>query len=155
MRLVEKEINSLIDALTFDQAFYDAYDRPTIDTYNLYGVPGMTARILSSVNDSILLIPSTKKTDLSVIRAIVLKYATIDQISNPLTKKSVTADQLVRIGLISADNKNKTTILNALKRAPSTQIDTYEKLQKAISAEMAVIKARADRLAAIKQKIRT
>jgi len=155
LRLVEKEINSLIDALTFDQAFYDANDRPTVDTYNLYGFPGMSARILSIVNDSILLIPSTKKTDLSVIRAIVLKYATVDQISNPLTKKSVTADQLVRIGLISTDNKNKTTILNALKRAPSTQIDTYEKLQKAISAEMAVIKARADRLAAIKQKIRT
>jgi hypothetical protein len=155
LRLVEKEINSLIDALTFDQAFYDVKDRPTVDTYNLYGIPGMTARILSSVNDSILLIPSAKKTDLSVIRGIVLKYATVDQISNPLTKKSVTADQLVRIGLISVDNKNKTTILNVLKRTPGTQIDTYEKLQSAISVEMALIKARADRLAAIKQKIRT
>ena len=155
LRLVEKEINSLIDALTFDQAFYDVKDRPTVDTYNLYGIPGMTARILSSVNDSILLIPSAKKTDLSVISGIVLKYATVDQISNPLTKKSVTADQLVRIGLISVDNKNKTTILNALKRMPGTQIDTYEKLQSAISVEMALIKARADRLAAIKQKIRT
>jgi hypothetical protein len=154
LRLEEMRINSLIDALNFDQAFYDVKDRPTVDTYNLHGIPGMTVRILSSVNDAILLIPSTKKTDLSVIKGIVLKYATIDQISNPLTKKSVTADQLIRIGLISAENKNKTTILNALKRAPSNQIDTYEKLQKATASEMALIKARADRLAAIKLKIR-
>jgi hypothetical protein len=155
LRLEEKRINDLIDALNFDQAFYDVKDRPTVDIYNLYGIPGITARILSSVNDAILLIPSAKKTDLSVIKSVVLQYATVDLISNPLTRKYVTADQLVRIGLISADNKNKTTILNSLKNTPADEINTYEKLKKAISIQLAVITARADRLAAIKKKIQS
>lgn len=155
LRLEEKRINDLIGALNFDQAFYDVKDRPTVDVYNLYGIPGITARILPSVNDAILLIPGAEKTDLSVIKAIVLQYATVDLISNPLTRKYVTADQLVRIDLISADNKNKTTILNAIKKAPADEINTYEKLKKSISMQLAVINARADRLAAIKKKIQS
>jgi hypothetical protein len=155
LRLEEKRINTLIDALNFDQAFYDVNDRPTVDIYNSYGISGMNERILTTVNQVILSLPSTQKTDLSIIRGIVLQYATVEQISNPVNRKSVTADQLIRIGLISADNKNKTTILNALKKAPIAELNTYAKLQKFVSSQIAVINARVERLAAIKKKIQT
>ncbi len=153
LRLEEKRINTLIDALNFDQAFYDVNDRPTVSIYNSYGIYGMNERILASVNQVILSLPSTQKTDLSIIKGIVLQYATVEQISNPTTRKYVTADQLIKIGLLSADSKNKTSILNALKKAPIVEINTYAKLQKFVSSEMAVIKARVERLAAIKNKI--
>jgi hypothetical protein len=155
LRLEEKRINTLIDALNFDLAFYDVNDRPTVDIYNSYGISGMNERILTTVNQVILSLPSTQKTDLSIIRGIVLQYATVEQISNPVNRKSVTADQLIRIGLISADNKNKTTILNALKKAPIAELNTYAKLQKFVSSQIAVINARVERLAAIKKKIQT
>jgi hypothetical protein len=152
-RLEEKRINTLIDALNFDQAFYDVNDRPNVSIYNSYGIYGMNERILTDVNQVILSLPSTQKTDLSILRGIVLQYATVEQISNPATRKYVTADQLIKIGLLSADNKNKTSILNALKKAPIAEINTYAKLEKLISLQMAVIKERAERLAAIKKKI--
>jgi hypothetical protein len=153
LRFLEKEINKLIYSLTFNQAFYDLNDRPTLDIYYRYGFHGMNSRILINVNQEILFIPSIQRTDLSLIKYIVLKYATVDQICDPTARKYITSNQLINIGLMPADYRYKTTILTSLKRSEIAQINTYQKIQKMISLQMAVIKARADRLAAIKQKI--
>jgi hypothetical protein len=155
LRFVEKEINRLIYSLSFNQAFYDVYDRPTLDVYNKYGIYGINNRILSNVNQEILFIPSGQRYDLSLIRYIVLKNATVDQICDPLRRNLITSNQLINIGLMSSDYRYKTTILTTLKRTSIAQINTYEKIQKMISLQMALIKARADRLAAIKAKIQS
>lgn len=155
LRFIEKEINKLIYSLNFNQAFYDVFDRPTLNVYYKYGIYGINDRILSNVNQEILFIPNIQRNDLSLIRYIVLKNATVDQICDPINRKYITSNQLINVGLMPLDYRYKTTILSSLKRSAIAQINTYEKIQKLISLQMAVIKARADRLAAIKTKIQS
>jgi len=154
-RLIEAKINSLIQALKYEQAFFDPNDRPDIITYNDYGFGNVNSRIIYNLNTSVLQIPTIFRTDQSVIKALILKLYTVDLISNPITSKSITYQQLVNVGLCDQQSPNKTTIVNTVKQAPTIQKDSYEKIQLLIALEYKVIQARADRLAAIKKKIQS
>jgi hypothetical protein len=57
----------------------------------------------------------------------------------------VIPSHLVKVGLLTADNKYKTTILNGLKKAPTSSIDTFEKVEAQIQLEISKIEARSKR----------
>ena len=77
----------------------------------------------------------------------------IDLVSTPETQKYVTGQKLVQLGLVEKTSKNKVSIANKLKKADAASVNTIEKIQEAIAAELKLFAARADRTAAIKAKI--
>jgi uncharacterized repeat protein (TIGR02543 family) len=90
----------------------------------------------------------------ALITSIAREYYVVGLLANPKTEQSVIPSQLVGIGLISSDNKNKTAITNELKKLTSVQVDTFEKIKQAVSLQEAVIQARVDRLLAVKASIK-
>ncbi len=89
-----------------------------------------------------------KMLTLDSVKAFIEQENIIDLLSNPDTRRYVLPAQLVKLGLLDAKSPNKAIILRSIRLLPSTSLDSYEKVQVAIAQAEAVIKARADRLAA-------
>lgn len=154
-RLDENIINVLIDKLNFDQSFFNEKERPDLGIYQSYGITGVTTRTLSAVNQALLELPSSLRTDLGAIQSIARKFLIVDLLSNPDTSKSVSVSQLVSIGILSSESKIRTTILIGLKKLPESRINTYEKIQAEVSILELISKSRAERLKAIKKSIQS
>ena len=68
--------------------------------------------------------------------------------------KNVQSKSLIEIGLISAANKNKETIMSAVRRASENDRDSYAEIQAIIASEETAIQARKERTAAVIAKIK-
>ncbi|CAB4329642.1 MAG: leucine-rich repeat protein [Actinobacteria bacterium] len=94
-----------------------------------------------------------KQLSLDVIKAEVLKETVIDRLANPETKKSVFSAQLIEVGLLEANYANKTSVMLAIRNSPSSELDTFEKVQTVIAAQKAIVQARKARVAKIVSRI--
>jgi hypothetical protein len=115
-----------------------------------------SARALDQINKSVQAIQAKtpdKQLTLEVIKAEVLKETVIDRLANPATKNSVLSSQLVTVGLLETSYPNKTSVMLEIKRHPSADLDSYEKVQAVIAEQKAAIQARKDRLAKSSERI--
>ena len=110
-------------------------------------------KVVEKVNAAVLKLDVADRSDASKIAAIVNLENFIDLVSTPETQKYVTGQKLVELGLVEKTSKNKASITRMLKKADAASVNTIEKIQEAIAAELKVFAARADRTAAIKAKI--
>lgn len=113
----------------------------TLDQLKKAEIPGVTAKNVDLINSEIAQLSGDKKTDIKAVERVVFKYATVDKIAEHST---ITSTDLISVGLIPEDSKNKTSILLELKKLPAGSIDTYEEIQAAVAA---VEKRLADRKA--------
>lgn len=107
---------------------------------------GVTAKNIASINSDIAKLSDADKTDIRVIEKIVFKYATVDKVASG---KNFYSSDLVTVGLISPDSKNKAAILAELKKLPEAALGTYEDIQEAIASYEKTVFERKARLAAI------
>lgn len=112
---------------------------------------GATSKNLGLINGAIANLSNVEKQDLKQIEKVVLKYATVEKIANHST---VASADLISVGLISENSKNKTSILLELKKLPSSSVDTFEEIQTAVAAVEKKLADRKARLAAILAKKR-
>ena len=110
-------------------------------------------RVVAKVNAAVLMLALADRENVEKIAAIIKVENFVDLVSTPATQKYVTSKNLVDLGLIAASNPNKTTVALALKNGNVASLNTIEKIQDAIKAELVSIQARKDRLASIKAKI--
>lgn len=148
-------VNSIADGAAFYDAFFNPAFPATVGTYNLYGYFGITERILEKVNAQVQMLPVIKRADGITIEEIIATESFIDQLSNPETRRAVTTDRLVKMGLLSASSIHKVSVLNALRTKSDSELDSIEKIKLAIATQLSEIQERKDRTAAIKVKIQT
>ena len=115
----------------------------TLEQFQSADIQGVTAKNASAINAEIALLAEDKKSDIAAVMQVVLKFATVDKVAN---HETFYAADLVAVGLVPADSKSKTTILNALKKLSADQLDSYQEIQSAIAA---VEKKLADRKVAL------
>jgi hypothetical protein len=142
-------IEKMINVVTF----FDPQTPPVLADFAGKGIGTVTNRTLSKVANELLTVPESKQGDLAVIKQIVQRVATVDKLSTPGTSKSVQASDLVAINALSNSNPKKITITTALKKLDPSRIDTYQKVLAEIAKQEAIIKARAEKSAAIKAKL--
>ena len=129
-------------------------DKPgTLDQYRAADYKVNNDKVVEKVNAAVLKLPLADREKAEKIAAIIKVENFVDLVSTPATQKRVSSKALVELGLVAADNPNKTTIANALKKADAATLDSIEKIQEAIKAELAAVKERKDLLAQIKAKI--
>jgi hypothetical protein len=133
--------------------FFDPQTPPAISDFVNKGIGTVTNRILDKVANELLTVPESQQGDVAVIKQIVQRVATVDKLSTPETSKSILASDLVAINALSNSNTKKATITLALKKLDPSSIDTYQKVLAEIAKQEAIIKARADKLAAITAKL--
>lgn len=129
-------------------------DKPgTLQQYRAANYIVNNEKVVEKVNASVLKLAIEDRSNATKIEAIVKLENFIDQVSTPLTQKTVNSQDLVELGLVEKTSKNKASIANKLKKIDAASLNTIEKIQEAIAAELKVFAARADRTAAIKAKI--
>lgn len=130
----ESKRSALIKAIELDESFFNASVRPNLATYLSYGVTGVTERTLSTVNAQLLLLPGGQRADLIAIQKIADVENFVDLIANPQTRASATVSSFVTIGLITAENPNKESVVAALKSFDEYSLSTLTKVATAINA---------------------
>ena len=151
---VEQRSNPLaIEKMITVVTFFDPQTPPTIADFANKGIGTVTNKIVSKVSDELLTVPESQQGDVAVIKQIVQRVATVDKLSTPETSKNVQAADLVAINALSNSNTKKVTITSALKKLDPSSIDTFQEVLAEIAKQEAIIKARAEKSAAIKAKL--
>jgi hypothetical protein len=146
-------VNSIVDGAAFYDAFFNPAFPATVGTYNLYGYVGVTERILAKVNSQVQMLPVIKRADGISIEEIIKIESFLEQISNSETRRLVTADRLVKMGLLSATSIHKVSVINRLKARSESELDSMDEIKAAIAVELSAIQTRKDLTAAIKARI--
>ena len=133
--------------------FFDPLTPPVVADFVSKGIGTVTDRTLSKVAKELLTVPESQQGDITVIKQIVQRVATVDKLSTPETSKSVQVSDLVAINALSNSNNKKVTITHALKKLDPSSVDTYQKVLAEIAKQEAMIKARAEKSAAIRAKL--
>ena len=117
-------------------------------TFAKAGIPGVTDSNISEVNAEILALPQESQADLQQILKIARKYEVVGNIASENVVR-VFPRTYVEVGLIPADSPNRCLLAMAVRRLAPSDRDSYAEIKAAIDAEMALINARAIRLAAV------
>jgi hypothetical protein len=129
-------------------------DKPgTIAEYKAADFNVPSEAVLTRVNAELLKMPADLRVKSEEINKVIKVESLVVAISTAETQKKVTVTQLVSSGLLTKENDNKSILTYLLKNQDPTTLDSKEKIAAVIAEETAVIKARADRLVAIKAKI--
>ena len=129
--------------------------KPDLATFKAAGFEAVTEKIVDKISNELLQVPENQRGDISVIKDVILRISTVDRLSTPETAKYIKPADLVAIRALSEDNPKKQTITYALKKLDPSRIDTYKELLVEIAKQEAVIKVRAEKIAAIQARIAT
>lgn len=110
---------------------------------------------LSRVNAKVLALPAAQRTSADEIAKIVKLENFVDEVSNSEVHSASISVQLVRNGFISADNRFKLSLANALRTRPASAVDSVEEIKAAIVVEAARLQERVNRTAEIRAKIQS
>jgi hypothetical protein len=124
----------------------------TAESFAQAEIRGITKSNIDDVNAEIALLPVDSRTSLNEIVKIARKYEVIGVLASDLIERA-TPNLLVEIGLVPAENKNKTEILRAVRGLSAENRSSYASIKSAIAQEMIRIQMRKDRLAAILARI--
>jgi hypothetical protein len=102
---------------------------------------------MEELNRALTLLPVAERVDLSTLKKLVSKFATIEKITGPQAVTSG-ARELIENQLLSADTPQKTRIISKLLRLGQEQRNTLEKFNRLVEEEVAIVNARKERLAA-------
>ena len=147
------KIKAIADKIEFDESFFNATARPTLATYSIYGVTGVTERILAVVNAKVLELPAALRADIKAMQELVNAESFIDRVANPATRSSVSAATLVTKGLLPADSPYKFSVVQGLASYPEGSLNSMAKIEAAVKEQIEKAEAPKRRLAQIKAKI--
>ena len=124
----------------------------TAESFAQADIRGITKSNIDDVNAEIALLPVDSRTSITEIVKIARKYEVIGVLASDQIERA-TPNLLIEIGLIPAENKNKTEILRAVRGLSVENRSSYAAIKSAIVQEMIRIQMRKDRLAAIIARI--
>ncbi len=147
------KIKAIADKIEFDESFFNATARPTLNTYAKYDVVGITERILPTVNTKVLELPAALRVDAKAIQDLVKVERFVDLVANTETRGGITSASLIERGLLPADTPYKHSVRSGLGSYPEGALNTMAKIEAAIKAELLKAGARKAQTSEIKARI--
>jgi hypothetical protein len=136
------KLAALIMEIELDESFFKVSIPPSINIYSDFGVSGVTARTLPTVNLQVLQLPIGERGNVAAIQKIATVENFVDQIANPQTRGSVPNSDFVTRGLVAADNPYKDALIIAaqglLSKLDETSVDTLEKITAVVARVNAI-----------------
>ena len=126
----------------------------TLEVLEKAEIRGATKTNLPLINKELAELTAEKRGDFREILRIIRKFEVVDILASSDTNK-IQPNLLIEIGFIPSDNRNKTSLVSALRRLSPSDRSTYEAIQAAINLEMQRIQDRKDRTAAIIKKVKS
>lgn len=110
---------------------------------------------LARVNAKALVLPAAQRSNTAEIAKIVKLENFVDAVSNPDVHPASISVQLVSNGFISADNRFKYSLANALRSRSASSVDSAEEIRAVIVQETARLQERVKRTAEIRAQIQS
>ncbi len=136
------KLAALIKEIEFDESFFNVSVRPSINIYSDYGVSGVTARTLPTVNAQVLQLPIGERGDIAAIQKIAVVENFVDQIANPQTRGTMPTAVFVARGLVAADNPYRDALVTAaqglLAKLDEASINTLEEIAAVVARVNAI-----------------
>ena len=136
------KLAALIKEIEFDESFFNVSARPSINIYSEYGVSGVTARTLPTVNAQVLQLPIGERSDVAAIQKIAAVENFVDQIANPQTRGTMPTAVFVARGLVAADNPYRDALVTAaqglLAKLDEASINTLEEIAAVVARVNAI-----------------
>jgi hypothetical protein len=127
-------------------------EKITLETFVQAEVNGITRENLEAVQTEIYALPPGLSGDITGILKIARKYEIVNLIASDRLD-CVYSSQLIEIGLISVDSKNKAALTAVVKKLPIDSRSSYSAIQEVMGQKVREIQARKDRSAAILARI--
>jgi hypothetical protein len=127
-------------------------EKITLETFVQAEVNGITPANLEAVQTEIYALPASLSGDITGILKIARKYEIVNIIASDRVT-CIYSSNLIEIGLISEDSKNKAALTAAVKKLPIDSRSSYAALQEVMGQKVTEIQARKDRSAAILTRI--
>jgi|Wag4MinimDraft_6_1082665.scaffolds.fasta_scaffold02800_2 hypothetical protein len=127
-------------------------EKITLETFVQAEVNGITRENLEAVQTEIYALPASLSGDITGILKIARKYEIVNLIASDRLD-CVYSNQLIEIGLISADSKNKAALTAVVKKLPIDSRSSYAAIQEVMGQKVREIQARKDRSTAILTRI--
>lgn len=119
-------------------------EKITLETFVQAEVNGITPENLEAVQTEIYALPASLSGDITGILKIARKYEIVNLIASDRFD-CIYSSQLIEIGLISEDSKNKAALTAAVKKLPIDSRSSYTAIQEVMGQKKAIIQARHDR----------
>jgi hypothetical protein len=136
------KLAALIKEIELDESFFNVSVRPSINIYSDYGVLGVTARTLPTVNAQVLQLPIGERGDVAAIQKIAVVENFVDQIANPQTRGNMPTSTFVARGLVAVDNPYKDALVIAaqglLAKFDEASINTLEEITAVVARVNAI-----------------
>jgi len=123
-------------------------EKVTLESFKQAEIPGVTSENLAAVQAEIQSLPKESRSDITQITKVARKYEVIGKIASEQIN-NFNANDLIEVGLIPTDNKNKMALATTLKKLPQQDRDTYAEIKAAIDAALAKIQARKEKVQAL------
>lgn len=117
-------------------------------------LPVSSERILARANIELQSLQAKNPTgaiSIESVTAVLRQETVVEQLSNPVGQAPLRTFDLVSTGLMEGKNPNKTLIFIWLKKLPTSNVDSFEKIKNAISTLERDIQARKEKLAKLRK----
>jgi hypothetical protein len=123
-----------------------------LNLLNMAEINGGTAKNISLINADITQLSKEAKERISSVEKIVFKFLTVDRVARG---ERVYVPDLESTGILRAGATNKISISNALRKAASSQIDTFEGILNFVSTVEKKFADRKTRMDAVLARIKS
>ncbi len=123
-------------------------EKATLELFNRAEILGITSANIDELHTEIFALPEVSRADIIQVLKVARKYEILGIIASERVK-SIYSNSLVEIGFIPVGSKHKASLTRVVKELPQAERLTYASINDAITAEIAVIQARKDRLAKV------
>jgi hypothetical protein len=123
-----------------------------LNLLNTADIYGGTTKNISLINADITRLSNEAKESIKSVEKIVFKFLTVDRVARG---ERVYISDLQSSGILKAESANKSSILIALRKAVSTQVDTFEGIQTFVATVERKFADRKTRLDAVLARIKS
>jgi hypothetical protein len=123
-----------------------------LNLLNVAEINGGTAKNISLINADITRLSKEAKERISSVEKIVFKFLTVDRVARG---ERVYVPDLESTGILRAGATNKSSISNALRKAASSQVDTFEGILNYVSTVEKKFADRKTRMDAVLARIKS
>ena len=135
-----ENLTKKIEAELIEAHFFDPKFQPNAKTFELFGVFGVSERLVPDLLKSLRSLPEDKRNNLNFVIRAMHQELILTLINDPTMAVKISPELLIKAGVVAPESPHAKLVARQIKKVPANQLDSIEKLASVVAA----IKQKAD-----------
>jgi hypothetical protein len=127
--LVKKQLESIL----VNASFFDLSFRPSSKTFEFFGIRGVSEKLIPKILDLVRNSPDSSIGGLERIENVTNRVLILDLISGSDQRPRLSSELVIKAGLVDSKSPHIKLVARTISRLSPSQVDTVEKLMKAVT----------------------